>query len=69
MTGDVVFTYFLIAAAVLLVGAAAWHQVRTWRTPGRRISQNAPLDDARIVEAMSHHDRLFNGQISGGGGG
>ena len=63
------FTYFLIAAAAVLVVAAVWHQVRTWNRPGRQITQNAPMDDTRVTEAMSQHDRMFNGQISGGGGG
>ena len=61
------FTYVLIAAAVLLVGLATWHQVRTWSTPGRHIPLNAPMDDARVAEAHRQHEVHANGQTIGGG--
>ncbi|WP_243058506.1 hypothetical protein [Nocardioides sp. SR21] len=61
------FTYFLIAAAVVLVGAAIWVQVRGRNRPGRHITQNAPMDDTKNSWAKWQHDATQNGQISGGG--
>ena len=63
------FTYVVIAAAVLLVGAAVWVQVRGRNKPGRHIAQSAPTDDPRNAEARLQHDRMRNSQISGGGPG
>jgi hypothetical protein len=65
--GTFMFTYFLIAAAVALVGTAIWHQVRTWSTPGRHITQNAPMDDPLVAEARRQHDIHNSTQTIGGG--
>ena len=61
------FTYILIAGAAALVVAAVWYQVRTRNTPGRHISQNAPMDDALNAEARRQHDIHTNSQTIGGG--
>ena len=61
------FTYFLIAAAVVFVVAVVVHQVRTWNTPGRYITQNAPIDDPLNAEARRQHDVHTNTQTIGGG--
>ena len=63
------FTYFLIAAAVVLVAAVVVHQVRTWNTPGRHITQNAPIDDPLNSRAKFQHDINSNSQSYGGGAG
>jgi hypothetical protein len=62
-------TYFLVAGAVVFVGVAVWYQVRTWNTPGRQISQNAPMDDPMVSEARRQHDVHRASQLSGGGPG
>ncbi|GAA4368954.1 hypothetical protein [Nocardioides caricicola] len=60
------FTYFLIAAAVVLVGATIWVQVRGRKRPGRHITQNAPMDDSMNARAKWQHDLTQNSHWSGG---
>ena len=61
------FTYFLIAAAVLFVGAAIWVQVRGRNRPGKYVTQNAPMDDSMNARAKWQHDATQNSHRSGGG--
>lgn len=63
------FTYLLIAAAVLLVGAAVWYQIRTRNKPGRNITQNAPVDDPMNAQAKWQHDFTHNSPWNSGGAG
>ena len=61
------FTYILIAAAVVLVVAVVWHQVRTRNTPGRIIGQNAPMDSSMNNRAKFQHDVNRNSGTHDGG--
>lgn len=61
------FTYVVIVAAVLLIGAAVWVQARGRTKPGRHISQNAPMDDSMNAHARWQHDVNSNPWTSGGG--
>ena len=63
------FTYILIAAAAVLVVAAVWHQIRTRNTPGRQITQNAPMDSPMNVQAKWQHDATHNSPWNSGGAG
>jgi hypothetical protein len=67
--GTLMFTYFLVASAVVLVVAGVWQQVRTWDRPGRHITQNAPMDDAMNSRARFQHDLNSSSQSYGGGAG
>lgn len=62
------FTYILIAAAVLLVVAAVWVQFRGRNRPGRHISQNAPMDDSMNAQARWQVDANSSPWGSGGAG-
>lgn len=64
------FTYLLIAIAVVLVVAVVVHEVRSWRRPGKQISQNAPMDSeannhARLIQGTNIHN---NGPFNSSGG-
>ena len=61
------FTYILIAAAAVLVVAVVWHQIRTRNTPGRYISQDAPMRDPGVVDAKTQHDVTTRSQGYGNG--
>ncbi|GAA1151284.1 hypothetical protein [Nocardioides aquiterrae] len=61
------FTYLLIAVAVVLVVAVVWHQIRTRNTPGRTISQDAPLRDSGVAAAKNQHDVTTRSQGYGNG--
>lgn len=67
--GDAMFTYILIAIAAVFVVAVVVHEARSWRRPGRYITQNAPMDDANNSWAKWQHDSRTSSQISGGGPG
>ena len=60
------FTYILIAVAAIVVVAVVVHEARTWRRPGKRIGQNAPMDSdannqARLIQGTNvHNDGPFN---------
>jgi hypothetical protein len=60
------FTYVVIAAAVLLIGAAVWVQARGRNKPGRHIAQTAPTNDAMNAKAKSQHDVHSSPWNSGG---
>lgn len=64
------FTYILIAIAVVVVVAVVVHEARSWRRPGKQISQNAPMDSdanntARLVQGTNIHT---NGLSNSSGG-
>jgi hypothetical protein len=64
------FTYILIAVAAGLVVAVVVHEARTWRRPGKRIGQNAPMDSdadnhARLIQGTNVHS---NGPFDTPGG-
>lgn len=54
------FTYILIAVAVIVVVAVVVHGVRSWRRPGKQIGQNAPMDSdannrGRLIQGTNVH--------------
>ncbi|MCB0896192.1 MAG: hypothetical protein H6529_03200 [Nocardioides sp.] len=61
------FTYLLVGAGAVLLGAAVWHQVRTWNKPGRHIRQDAPMDDPMNAQAKWQHDSTHNSPWNSGG--
>jgi hypothetical protein len=61
------FTYVVIAAAVLLIAAAIWVQAWGRDKPGRHISQNAPTDDPMNARAKWQHDSNHNSPWNSGG--
>ena len=63
------FTYILIAAAAALLVAVVWHQIHTRNTPGRHITQNAPMDDSMNARAKWQHDVTHSSPWNSGGAG
>lgn len=66
------FTIVLIAVAAVFVIAVVVHEVRTWRTPGRKVSQQAPMDSGqnnlgRLTQQTNiHNDGPFGGTPGSG---
>jgi len=62
------FTWILAGLAALVVVVVVVHEIRSWRKPGRRIGQNAPMNDGQVNDARftsgganSHDPNTFGG--------
>ena len=62
------FTIVLIVLAAVFVIAVLVHEVRTWRKPGRQISQQASMDSDQTNTAhLTHHTNIHNDKTFGSG--